>query len=243
MSDDDVTSERETSEETESDDSGGEFDPIVTASDGETNVPEGDREAMTREQRLDRKRDRLEQRELGLDKRAEDLNQRETDLDERAATLDERKRELDVPDTTLDERETRIAAHEEELDERESTLEERAEQLKDRAAELDRKEQTLHEYVDDQLGDIEDSIGKTVQESVSNALIHYNSDSSRLGTTGRLLVGLAGIALVAGGVANAVAGVADYTTLLNSTSANFAVSAVLLLVGLGATLGAVTTRV
>ncbi|WP_135663641.1 hypothetical protein [Halorhabdus rudnickae] len=192
---------------------------------------------------LTQREDRLDQRELGLDKRAADLQERAAQLDEREAALTERAAELEEYRDDLEAREERIAQREDELDDREARIDDQEAALAERADELDRTERTLQNYVGDQVGDIEEAIGDTVEEAVSSAIVHYEDDGSDLGTTGNLLLGLAGAALLVGGTANAAAEIAGSSaTILSSSTGNLGVGAALILIGLAVNLVAVTKR-
>src|SRR6056297_2468657 len=108
MSNDD-SSERQAPNEEAPDAAGEPFEPEKVGSDlttdAELNETAVDQDGEAREQRLDRKHDRLEQRELGLDKRADDLAEREADLKERATELDQLETDLETRQLDLDERE------------------------------------------------------------------------------------------------------------------------------------------
>jgi ribonuclease Y len=190
-----------------------------------------DRESDERAERLDVREERLDQREMGLDSRADQLDERELELDRREEELSERRDDLAETREQLQQREEYIDQRESELDEREQTTRTREQELAERAEELDDKEETLREFV-----------GDNVEEAVSSAMAEY-TESRQFGPVGGLVVGLIGLVLVAGGVANAVAAQAgDVPALLGGPTSNLVVSALLVVAGLAVTLGATTGR-
>lgn len=188
---------------------------------------------------LEKRTQRLDQREMGLDSRAEKLDAREERLDEREKGLVEQRETLAEKRTALEEREEALAKHESELDERETAIKKREQELEDYAAELEERDQTLREYVGDQVGDSVDSV-------ISSALEEHTeqTQNGRFGPTGGLVLGLLGLAMVVGGVANALAVEAGaFSAALGSTTGNVVLSAALILVGLAGNLAAATDRV
>jgi ribonuclease Y len=182
---------------------------------------------------------RLDQREMGLDSRAEKLDEREDRLDEREQDLIDQREALAEKRTALEEREAAIETRETELQEREAAIETREAELKEYAAELDDRDQTLREYVGDQ-------VGESVEGVIVSALEDHaeNTPHSRFGPTGGLVLGLFGLTLVVGGVANALATeTGAFSAALGSTTGNVVLSAVLILVGLTGNLAAATDRV
>lgn len=193
---------------------------------------------------LEKEADRLDQREDGLDTRATDLRERAELLDEREGDLEDWQAELEEKRDELIDRESAIADRESELDEREAAIADREAELDDRAAQLDRKEQTLQEYVGDQVTELEGSVAETVRDAVDAGLASRSNGGSRLGTVGNLLLGLVGISLVVGGVVNyLLTGVPGIDALFDSAGANTAVSAILVFFGLAANLTAAANRV
>jgi ribonuclease Y len=188
---------------------------------------------------LAKRADIVEQRELGLDKRAEDLDERRELLDEQERELDADREKLAEKRSSLEEREAAIEQRESELDERELQIQDREAELDQFEAELERKDQTIRAYVGEQVENAVDaSIGEALEE------VTQQDTAGRFGPTGGLLVGLAGLGLVVGGVAVALATQASSLSApLASTTANVVVSAVLIVVGLGANLSAATDRV
>jgi ribonuclease Y len=227
-------------------------EPATDEVDDDAAVPEaddevGDEALDRRAAELDRKAERLDQREDGLDKRAEDLKARTEELDGRESNLRDRRRELDDFEAELDQRRETIEQREADLDERQAAIEQRESELDDRAAELDRVETTLQNYVSDDVEAAEESLVDTVQDAVWSAMDNYadqQAPESRLGTTGNLVLGLAGLVLVAGGVGvGLAAGLDTGAALFDSAAANYGVAAVLALIGLGTNLAAATNRV
>lgn len=188
---------------------------------------------------LEKRAQRLDQREMGLDSRAEKLDEREERLDEREEGLVEERETLAEQRTALDEREEAIADREQELDEREAALDQRQQELEEYSAELDRRDQTLREYVGDQVGDSVESVVTAAMEEHAEG-----AQAGRFGPTGGLVLGLSGLVLVVGGVANALAiETGAFSAVLGSTTGNVVLSAAVILVGLTANLAAATDRV
>jgi len=182
---------------------------------------------------LEKRRKELEQRERGLDDFADELDEREAELQQRDADLRERRKQLDEREETLDQRDARIEERENELDKREAAIEERESELSDLADELDRKEQTLYEYVGD-------DVRETVEDAVTTAMSGIDDGTSRLGTIGSLVLGLVGIMLIVGGVLNGFAEeIASVPVIFSNSTANLAVTVLLLFSGLAANLAGV----
>ncbi|MFW6376872.1 MAG: hypothetical protein ACOC0F_02750 [archaeon] len=103
--------------------------------------------------------------------------------------------------------------------------------------ELDRKEQTLQEYVGD-------SVREPVEEAVASGMSGIDDGDSRLGTVGSLVLGLVGIMLIVGGVLNGFAEEIAYVPVIFSNStANLAVTVLLLFSGLAANLAGVAVTI
>lgn len=195
-----------------------------------------------RERELDKRQRRLNERELGLDKRADDLDERERALDEREQELDELQEELEQRRQEIQDKESSLNQFQEELDERENDLEEFEAELSDRATELGEHEETLNRYLEGQVEDLEESIQQTIRSALGS--YEKSREPGRFGPTGNLLVGFAGLVLVAAGVGyaawialNATAG------LFQAAVADFAVAAVLLIVGLAVNLATAADRI
>jgi len=191
---------------------------------------------------LDKREERLDQREDGLDKRAADLENRADRLDGRENELDDRRDQLEEKRKELSRREARIEEREAELEDRAAQLDEREEELSGRAAELSRTEQTLQEYVGDQVAEMEQGMAETIRDAVATGMADQESDS-RLGTVGNLLLGLVGIALVVGGVVNALPIVWGFEPLLVGDETGLVVGVLLVFFGLAANLAAAASRV
>jgi len=205
----------------------------VTMSNEDESTPDTGVSDSTEEERLEKRRKELEQRERGLDDFAEELDEREAQLDQRDADLRERRKHLDEREEALDQREAGIEEREGELDDREVAIEEREGELSERAAELDRKEQTLQEYVGD-------NVREAVEDAVASAVSGIDDGESRLGTVGSLVLGLVGIMLIVGGVLNGFAeDIAYVPVIFANSTANLAVTVLLLFSGLAANLAGV----
>lgn len=209
--------------------------------------PEGG-QSIEREERLNEWEQRLEQREQELDQRAQQLDQRERELDQQEEeTLNRREQTVDLREE-LEDKEAELAEFESNLEDRRTALNERERELDERAQELDREAETLEAYVGDQLADLQGNLGEQVEASVSSALEaqDFGADSSRLGTLGGVSLGLLGLVLVVGGVANVIALQAGGLPTLFSPAAatlNYAASTLLLLFGLATNLAAAAGRV
>lgn len=176
----------------------------------------------------------------------------ETDpADTAPAEPDERAADPEATERRLEEREATLASREQALDEREIDLRERREELDARAQklearreELDRREDTLREYVGQELADLEGSLSATVEDSVQSAVSGLDRGQRREGVIGTLALALVGILLVSAGVANLVAAqTPGMVRLFSSATLNVVASSVLIVIGLGANLAGVTGRV
>jgi septal ring factor EnvC (AmiA/AmiB activator) len=189
-------------------------------------------EGPDRAQALDKREERLDQREMGLDSRADQLDEREAELDERESQLDDRHEDLAKNRERLQQREASIEQREADLDEREEAARKRERELAEREDDLDRKEETLEAFV-----------GDNVESAVASAMSAYTG-SRQFGPVGGLVVGLAGLVLVAAGVANGVATQSgSLPALLGGTTGDLILSAALVLAGLAGNLAAATDRV
>ena len=177
------------------------------------------------EQRLERKEAELDEREQRLEREAAELDDREDDLLERREEVVQLREEVEELESDIESREKR-------LDEREAAIEEQERELDERKSELNRKEQTLQNYVGDQLQEAENRLAETVRDAVRSSMQSVNVeggdgvDEEKLTTTIResvesamsqqdiedagspfgavlgSLLAFLGILLVAGGVAN-----------------------------------------
>ncbi|MEF8881255.1 MAG: hypothetical protein V5A34_01865 [Halapricum sp.] len=253
-----------------------------TASEGETEAETGgaddevksegpagiqDHEDTDRETDLEMWEDRLDQREEGLDQRAARLKERAGELDDREAELEAEQEELDEWRSDLDARQSRLEKREAELDEREAEIRESENELAERAADLDEKEETLHNYVGNNLGDVESSITGTVREAVTSAVDRiepgqaevdqetvesaiatamddYSSGRGRFGIVGNLLLGLIGLVFVLGG---ATVLFSTETTAIprafSDAGLNYGAAAILIFIGLAVNLSAAADRI
>lgn len=218
-----------TEEETVSDD--------ATASTQEAPAEEKDRDEWERE--LDKRERRLDERELGLDTRAEKLDEREQELDEREQELDKHQEELAEEREELQEWETDLEQRQETLDDRENELDEFEQELQERARQLREHEETLHNYIDGQVEDLEESMQNTIL-----SILDTYEDPGRFGPTGNLLIGLAGLVLVAAGVGyGAAIQFNPATGLFGGAVTDLAVAAALLIIGLAINLVTAADRV
>ena len=189
----------------------------------------------------DKRERRLEEREMGLDRRSEELDDREQELDDRERELDEREDELANRRQNLREWEARLERREQELDDRKKRIEEAEEELSERATELNEHEETLHNYIQGQVDDLETD----VQETMWAALDSYEPDEEggRLGPAGSFLVGLAGLVVAAAGAGFGTAVAFGVSPgVVGTTTADTAVAGVLLVVGLAVNLLSVADR-
>jgi hypothetical protein len=167
------------------------------------------------------------------------------------AQPDERTADIEATERRLEEREATLASREQALDERENDLRERredldarAEELEARREELDRREDTLREYVGQELADLEESLSATVEDSVQSAVSGLDRGQPREAVVRNLVLALVGILLVSAGVANLVAAqTPGMVRLFSSATLNVVASSVLIVLGLGANLAGVTGRV
>jgi len=240
---------------------GGE-DPASTDADAEPNAEPGDAAKPTTERTdpewtapaetatdpaseaveagLEKQKRRLDERELGLDRRSEELDEREQQLDEHSEELERRFEQLQNEEVDLNQRKERLDEREQELDEREQELDEFEEELSGRASELSEHEETLHNYLEGQVEDLEG----TIRQTMHSALDSYEPDrgSGRFSPAVTVLVGIAGLALaVAGGGYGGWIAVGASVGLFESTAANLATAAGLIVVGLALNLLSVTT--
>lgn len=267
------------SEQPETDRTEGEADPPVDDEsteeksfdfeeepDEEGVQDEQERRLEEMEQRLERKEAELDERERRLEREAEELDEREDDLLERREEVVQLREEVEDLESDIEERTQR-------LDEREAAIEEQERELEERKSELAEKEQTLQNYVGDQLGDVESRLAETVRDSVRSSMQDVEGggvDEETLTTTVResvdsaldqrdlegssspfgavlgSLLAFLGILLVAGGVANGLVAFVETTTvspLFARTSANYIAASVLVIVGVAANLAAAAGRV
>lgn len=188
----------------------------------------GDPERSENE-KIEKRRKELEQRERGLDDYADELDKRSEELDERERELREKRAEIDERAEVLDQRESRIEEREIELDDRETAIKERERELEGRADKLDEKERTVREYV-----------GDNVREAVEDAVSDISVGESRLGTIGSLVLGLVGVMLIVAGILNGFANeIPAVPVVFDSETANLGVTVVLVFSGLAANLAAV----
>lgn len=256
----DTADDRETADESGMDElDGQEMAGVTTRTDDED-----DRVAD-----LEKWEDRLDQREEGLDLRAEKLKDRAAELDDREAELETERQDLDDWRGDLEERQARLDQREQDLDEREASIHERETELAERAAELEETEQTLHEYVGNNLGDVETRITDTVREAVATAAERIEPGEAtvdqesldqtvesaiddamrsrtrgRFGTAGNVLIGLVGLAFVLGGATVLFSTQTDaIPRAFTGASLNYGVAAVLVFVGLVLNLSTVADRI
>ncbi|MFC6974017.1 hypothetical protein ACFQL1_03960 [Halomicroarcula sp. GCM10025709] len=225
--------------------------PFETSEGDESDQPPdgdvaGGGQSIEREERLNEWEQRLEQRERELDQRAQELDQRERELDQQEEeTLKRREQTVDLREE-LEDKEAELAEFESNLEDRRTALNERERELDERAAQLDREAETLEAYVGDQLDDLTGELGEQVEASVTAAMESQDFGSGRLGALGGVSLGLLGLVLVVGGVANGIALQAGGLPTLFSPAAatlNYAASTVLLLFGLALNLAAAAGRV
>jgi ribonuclease Y len=223
---------------------GGTEETDHPADDPET----GGGQSIEREERLNEWEQRLEQRERELDQRAQELDQRERELDQQEEeTLKRREQTVDLREE-LEDKEAELAEFESNLEDRRTALNERERELDERAQELDREAQTLEAYVGDQLGELEEQLGEQVESSVTAALEaqEFGSSGGRLGALRGVSLGLIGLVLVVGAVANVIAMQTGALPTLFAPAAatlNYAAITVLLLFGLSVNLAAAAGRV
>lgn len=227
---------------------------------------EQERRLEEMEQRLERKEAELDEREQRLEREAAELDEREDDLLERREEVVKLREEVEDLESDIEDRQQR-------LDEREAAIEEQERELDQRKSELNRKEQTLQNYVGNQLQDVEERLAETVRESVSASMGSVEGggglDEETLTTTVResvdsaleqhdlegssgafgavlgSLLAFLGILLVAGGVAN---GLLTFLgegslTILSANSTNYIASSGLVIIGFAANLAAAAGRV
>ena len=186
---------------------------------------EQERRLEEMEQRLERKESELDEREQRLEREASELNEREDDLLGRREEVVGLREEVEALESDIEDRKQR-------LDEREVSIDEQERELEERSAELARKEQTLQNYVGDQLQEAENRLVETVRDAVRSSMQNVNvegggeideekltttvresvdsavqqqdleTDSSAFGAVLGSLLAFLGILLVAGGVAN-----------------------------------------
>ena len=184
------------------------------------------------ERRLDEMEQRLERKEAELDEREQRLEREATELEGREDELLERREEVVELREEVEALENDIETREERLDEREAAIEEQERDIENRKSELNRKEQTLQNYVGDQLQEAETRLVETVRDAVRSSMQNVNvegggeideekltttvresvdsavqqqdleTDSSAFGAVLGSLLAFLGILLVAGGVAN-----------------------------------------
>jgi hypothetical protein len=227
---------------------------------------EQERRLQEMEQRLERKEAELDERESRLEREEAELEGREDDLLEKREQVVELREEVEELESDIEDRRER-------LDEREAVIEEQERELDERKAELADKEQTLQTYVDDQLGDLESRLSRTVSDAVQSSMSTVESggvdeetltttirqsvdsaiDQEDLDTSGGAfgavlgsLLAFLGILLVAGGVANGLITIIETTTvdpLFAQASINYVVSSILVIIGFAANLAAAAGRV
>jgi len=197
---------------------------------------EQERRLEEMEQRLERKEAELDEREQRLEREAAELNEREDDLLGRREEVVALREEVEDLESEVESRKQR-------LDEREAAIEEQERELDQRKTELNRKEQTLQNYVGDQLQEAESRLAETVRDAVRSSMQNVSVeggdgvDEKALTTTIResvdsaleqqdlegsggafgavlgSLLAFLGILLVAGGVANGLIAFVETTTI------------------------------
>ena len=207
-----------------------------------SNPTEGDVQDE-QERRLDEMEQRLERKEAELDEREQRLEREATELEGREDDLLERREEVVQLREEVEELESDIETREERLDEREAAIEEQERDIENRKSELNRKEQTLQNYVGDQLQEAETRLAETVRDAVRSSMQSVNVEGGdgvneeKLTTTIResvesamsqqdikdagspfgavlgSLLAFLGILLVAGGVANGLITYVETTTI------------------------------
>ena len=252
-------------DETDASSADEEFD-FQEESSGQEVRDEQQRRLEEMEQRLERKESELDEREQRLEREASELDEREDDLLERREEVVGLREEVEALESDIEDRKQR-------LDEREVSIDEQERELEERSAELARKEQTLQNYVDDQLAGLEDELTDTVRTAVDSSMQNVEGgggvdeetlsrtvresvdsaiDSRDLGANGSAfgavlgsLLAFLGILLVAGGVSN---GLLTYLgegalTILSNDSTNYIASSGLVIIGFAANLAAAAGRV
>lgn len=200
----------------------------------------------TWETELEKRDRRLEQRELGLDQRADDLDERESKLNERAGELDERRDRIGNLRDELKAREQELDEREESLDNREEQISQQEQELQEYTEELKEKEETLREYVTEEVHELEDDMVANVQGAVANEMKEFRTQGGRFGLVGGVILGVLGIGLLAAGITYAVAtagSVPGLDPFLDTTGGNYAVGALLIVIGLALNMGAVADRI
>ena len=226
---------------------------------------EQERRLEEMEQRLERKESELNEREQRLEREASELNEREDDLLGRREEVVGLREEVEALESDIEDRKQR-------LDEREVSIDEQERELEERSAELARKEQTLQNYVDDQLAGLEneltetvrtavdssmqnvegggvddETLSRTVRESVDSAIDgrDLGANGSAFGAVLGSLLAFLGILLVAGGVSNALLTFLGEggLTILSANSTNYIASSGLVIIGFAANLAAAAGRV
>ena len=145
---------------------------------------EQERRLEEMEQRLERKESELDEREQRLEREASELNEREDDLLGRREEVVGLREEVEALESDIEDRKQR-------LDEREVSIDEQERELEERSAELARKEQTLQNYVDDQLAGLENELTETVRTAVDSSMQNVEGgdvDEERLTRTVRRAV-------------------------------------------------------
>ena len=179
--------------------------------------------SSTNEDVQDEQERRLAEMEQRLEREASELDSREDDLLNRREEVVQLREEVEALETDIETREER-------LDEREAAIEEQERDIENRKSELNRKEQTLQNYVGNQIESLEQTLSETVRDSVRSSMQGLDGggevDQEQLSTTVRQsvdsaiqqqdfehdatafgavlgsLLAFLGILLVAGGVAN-----------------------------------------
>jgi len=200
-----------------------DYDEPGSGSTNEDVQDEQERRLAEMEQRLERKESELDEREQRLEREASELDSREDDLLNRREEVVQLREEVEALETDIETREER-------LDEREAAIEEQERDIENRKSELNRKEQTLQNYVGNQIESLEQTLSETVRDSVRSSMQGLDGggevDQEQLSTTVRQsvdsaiqqqdfehdatafgavlgsLLAFLGILLVAGGVAN-----------------------------------------
>ena len=188
----------------------------------------------------DERAGRLQEKEERLEKQERELERTERELEEREQELLERREETVELREQLEDKEAEFEEREANIDDRETALDERERELEQRAAELDQREQTLREYVGDQIADLEGSVRSSIDDSVSAAVKRHTGGGGRFSRIGGLVLGFVGIALVVGGVVVALSiRHPDIPAILSTDLRNLAAATVLVFSGLAANAAAV----
>jgi hypothetical protein len=225
------------------------------------------------ERRLQEMEQRLESKEAELDERESRLEREEAELETHEDELLERREEVVTLHEEVESLESEIEERRQRLDEREAAIEEQERELDEREAKLDEQEQTLHTYVDDQLGDLQSQLSRTVRDAVQSSMAtvevggvdeetltqtirqsvdsaideeDLEDESGAFGAVLGSLLAFLGILLVAGGVSNGLLTFVQTPTvspLFAQSSVNYIASSILVIIGFAANLAAAAGRV